>query len=193
MELLPDGSVLISEMGSLEQDTRFGFSRYSAGVSLLRPDGTIGRLVSGIPSGHDPSDFLGVMPLALSPDKQTLYIGHHGAQQLFTLPASQATRFPARPYTTYDLGSAFAGGGTFLLHPFDIAFDEGHRPLVTDTLANSIVVETEHGAKRSFHRFDGVNDPRYLDAALEAVPRGMTRVWRRIVGDAFCWLPTPCQ
>ena len=100
MELLPDGSVLISEMGSLEQDTRFGFSRYSAGVSLLRPDGTIGRLVSGFPSGHDPSDFLGVLPLALSPDKQTLYIGHHGAQQLFTLPASQATRLPARPFTT---------------------------------------------------------------------------------------------
>ena len=193
MELLPDGSVLISEMGSLEQDTRFGFSRYSAGVSLLRPDGTIGRLVSGFPSGHDPSDFLGVLPLALSPDKQTLYIGHHGAQQLFTLPASQATRLPARPFTTYDLGSAFAGGGTFLLHPFDIAFDEGHRPLVTDTLANSIVVETERGAKRSFHRFDGVDDPRHLDAALEAVPRGMTRVGDELLVTLFAGCPHPAN
>ena len=126
MALLPDGSVLVSEMGSMEVDTRFGFDLDSAGVSLLRPDGSVGRLVSGFPSGHDPSDLLGVLLLTVSPDQETIYIGHHNAQRLYTLPVSAALGPRREPTTPDELGIAMAGArGTqnaFLLHPFDLAF-----------------------------------------------------------------------
>ena len=42
MALMADGSVLIAEAG--------GHGERSAGVSLLQPDGSLGRLISGIPS-----------------------------------------------------------------------------------------------------------------------------------------------
>ena len=185
MALLPDGSVLVSEMGSMEVDTRFGFDPDSAGISLLTPDGSARRLVSGFPSGRDPSDLLGVLALAVSPDQETIYIGHHNAQRLYALPVSAALSPRREPYTPGELETAMTGArgarNTFLLHPFDIAFSGEGAPLVTDSLANSIVFETEEGVRRSLHRFAALDDPRRPGGKLEAVPRGIARL-----GDEYC-------
>ena len=195
MALLPDGSVLVSEMGSMEVDTRFGFDLDSAGVSLLRPDGSVGRLVSGFPSGHDPSDLLGVLLLTVSPDQETIYIGHHNAQRLYTLPVSAALGPRREPTTPDELGIAMAGArGTqnaFLLHPFDIAFSRDGEPLVTDSLANSIVFETKQGVRRTFYRFAALDDPQRRGGKLEAVPRGLTRVGDEFYVTLFAGCPHP--
>ena len=50
MALLPDGSVLIAEAG--------GHGERSAGISLLKMDGRLGRLVSGIPSTFQKTIYL---------------------------------------------------------------------------------------------------------------------------------------
>lgn len=195
LALLPDGSVLVSEMGSMEVDTRFGFDPDSAGISLLRPDGSARRLVSGFPSGRDPADLLGVLALAVSPDQETIYIGHHNAQRLYTLPVSAALSPRREPYMPQELQSAMSGArgarNTFMLHPFDIAFSGDGRPLVTDSLANSIVFETGEGARRSFHRFAALDDPRRPGGKLEAVPRGIARLGDEICVALFTGCPHP--
>ena len=49
---LPDGSLLVAEDGTGAEDD-------SSGISLVRPDGTVGRLVSGFPSNRDSGDLAG--------------------------------------------------------------------------------------------------------------------------------------
>ena len=195
MALLPDGSVLVSEMGSMEVDTRFGFDSESAGVSLLRPDGSARRLVSGFPSGRDPADLLGALALAVSPDQKSIYISHHNAQRLYTLPVSAALNPRRDPFQPSDLGSALAGArgaqNTFLLHPFDIAFSDDGAPLLTDSLANSIVFETDEGARRTWHRFAALDDPWSRGGKLEAVPRGIARRGDEFAVALFTGCPHP--
>ncbi len=195
MALLPDGSVLVSEMGSMEVDTRLGFDPDSAGISLLTPDGSVRRLVSGFPSGRDPSDLLGALALAVSPDQETIYIGHHNAQRLYALPVSAALSPRREPYMPEELETAMTGArgarNTFFLHPFDIAFSGEGTPLVTDSLANSIVFETAEGARRSFHRFAALDDPRRPGGKLEAVPRGIARLGDELYVALFTGCPHP--
>lgn len=195
MALLPDGSVLVSEMGSMEVDNRFGFDPDSAGISILSPDGSVRRLVSGFPSGRDPSDLLGVLALAVSPDQETIYIGHHNAQRLYTLPVSAALSPRRQPYTPQELDTAMVGArgarNAFLLHPFDIAFSAEGMPLVTDSLANSIVFVSEDGARRSLHRFAALDDPRRPGGKLEAVPRGIARLGDELCVALFTGCPHP--
>ncbi|MDE2857779.1 MAG: ScyD/ScyE family protein [Chloroflexota bacterium] len=192
MALLPDGSVLVSEMGSMEVDTRLGFDSDSAGISIVSPDGIVRRLVSGFPSGRDPSDMLGALALAVSPDQETIYIGHHNAQRLYTLPVSAALNPRQEPYRPQELESVMTGArNTFLLHPFDIGFTGEGAPLLTDSLANSIVFETEEGARRSWHRFAALDAPRPPGGKLEAVPRGIARFGEEIVAALFAGCPHP--
>lgn len=195
MALLPDGSVLVSEMGSMEVDTRFGFDPDSAGISLLPVDGGARRLVSGFPSGRDPSDLLGVLLLAVSPDQETICIGHHNAQRLYTLPVSAALSPRQEPYLPWELGSEMGGlrgaKNAFFLHPFDIAFAQDGALLVTDSLANSIVSENDVGARRTLHRFAALDDPQRPGAKLEAVPRGIARVGDEFYVTLFSGCPHP--
>ncbi len=195
MALLPDGSALVAEMGSMEVDTRMGFDSESAGISLLRPDGSARRLVSGFPSGRDPSDLLGALALAISPDQKSIYISHHNAQRLYTLPVSAALNPRRDAFQPSDLGSALAGArgarNTFLLHPFDIAFSSAGSLLLTDSLANSIVFASEDGARRSWHRFAALDDARRPGGKLEAVPRGIARRGDEMAVALFTGCPHP--
>ena len=190
MALLPDGAVVIAEMGSMEIDTRFGFNLYSAGLSLLRPDGSVRRLVSGFPSGRDPADLLGALPLALSPDAGTIVFGHHNAQQLFSLPTTVALDPPLEALRPKDLASGINGaaGGIYLVHPFDIAFDADGQALVVDSLANSIVSLDANGAKHNYHRFQRLDSP---VGKLEATPRGLARNGDEFLATLFAGCPHP--
>ena len=190
MAALPDGGALIAEMGSMEVDTRFGFNLDSAGISLLRPDGGLRRLVSGFPSGRDPSDLLGVLPLALSPDGQSIIFGHHNAQQLYSLPVKLALDPPPQALTPSQLnganGEAWQSGNVFLLHPFDIVFAADETRLISDSLANSIVSQNLDGRRSTLHRFGSIES---ANGKLEAVPRGLAWHDNELLATLFAGCP----
>ena len=123
---LPNGNILIAEEGTGNDD-------FSAGVSMMLPDGTIGRLISGFPSGLDAGDLSGVPLVAVSPDGMTIYIGSFNAQHIWTLPANLADTLPTEPFGLDDLGIAMDRlNNVYLVNPFDMTFDSDGIPVVTD-------------------------------------------------------------
>ena len=64
LEALPNGTLPIAEEGT-------GGCDDSAGATMLLPDGSIGRLLSGLPSTRDSGDLAGVPLTKLSPDGAT--------------------------------------------------------------------------------------------------------------------------
>ncbi|MCB0159336.1 MAG: hypothetical protein KDD83_14465, partial [Caldilineaceae bacterium] len=98
LEALADGSLLVAEEGSGQRDD-------SAGVSLITPDGTVGRFISGLPSTRDAGDLAGVPLVKLSPDGATLYVANFGTGHLWTYALSadeqaNGIALPATPLTT---------------------------------------------------------------------------------------------
>lgn len=172
MALLPDGSVLIAEAG--------GHGERSAGISLLQPDGSLGRLISGIPSAFSKDNLINAPALAVSPDGGTLAIALAGAQ-FYGLPGDVARDLGASALGPADLTRRQAGrGGVFLLHPFDIAFDKHGAPLATDAAGNGVVAESDDGAISYWHRFAALENPAHAGGRLEALPTGLARA-----GDSF--------
>ncbi len=171
LALLPNGGLLIAEAG--------GHGERSAGISLLQPDGHLGRLLSLAPSGRVNGDLVRAPVVAVSPDSAEVIIAFPGAG-LYSLPASRAMQLPAEPFTPQDLHSRqFQRGNVFLLHPFDIAFDEDGKPLVTDAAGNGLVSEDEGGALQHAHRFARLDNPRVDGGRLDALPTGLTRLGDR--------------
>jgi len=167
MALLPDGSVLIAEAG--------GHGERSAGISLLQSDGRLGRLISGIPSTFSKDNLLSAPVLAFSPDDETLVVALAGSQ-FYGLPGVMAQDLPASALGTADLARRQADrGGIFLLHPFDIAFDQSGAPLVTDAAGNGLVIESEDGSIRYSHRFAALENPDHAGGRLEPLPTGLAR------------------
>ena len=165
MALMADGSVLIAEAG--------GHGERSAGVSLLQPDGSLGRLISGIPSAFSKNNLISAPVVAVTPDGGTIVIGLAGAQ-LYNLPSDAAQRLPDAPIGPNELERRQAErGNVFLLHPFDIAFDDAGAPVVTDAAGNGLVIEGEAGALRYFHRFAALENPQHDGGRLEALPTGL--------------------
>ena len=172
MALLPDGGLLIAEAG--------GHGERSAGISLLTPAGELGRLVSGIPSTFSPDNLISAPTLAVTPDGATILFGLAGSQ-LYSLPSEAARRLPDRPLSPRDLQLRQAErGNVFLLHPFDIAFDGGGAPVVTDAAGNGLVLENPDGSLRYLQRFAALDNPQHGGGRLEALPTGLARR-----GDAF--------
>lgn len=176
MALLPDGSLLVAEAGTGERDN-------SGGVSLVTPDGQVGRLISGLPSSRDAGDLAGVNTVVLSPDGDTIYIGNFGQGHLWTLPLSpeqqQGLTLPDTPLTTDQLTPAMLKlNNVFLTNPFDIAFDANGVPVVSDASGNGVATENPNGTVRFIHRFDELPDPSADDEriTIQAVPTGITRV-----------------
>lgn len=66
---LPDGTILIAEEGTGDDDQ-------SAGVTLLKGDGEHRRLISGLPSSRDAGDLAGVPLVSVSPDGSTIFVGN---------------------------------------------------------------------------------------------------------------------
>ncbi len=167
MALLPDGSLLIAEAG--------GHGERSAGVSLLDKDGRLGRLISGIPSTFSKGNLLSAPVVAVSPDAETVIVALAGAQ-FHELPSSLAQELPTSPLGPADLARRQADrGSVFLLHPFDIAFDNSGLPVVTDAAGSGLVAEAQDGSLRYLHRFAALENPAHDGGRLEALPTGLAR------------------
>ena len=171
MAALPDGSLLIAEDGTGNNDD-------SAGISLMTPDGTIGRFISGFASSRDSGDLTGSPLVGLSPDGQTLYVGNYEAGHLWTYPLpDEPLTIPDRPLTPDDLGAAMEPlNNVRLRNPFDITFDPKGVPVVTDATENGVAKETEDGRTRFIHRFDDLVNPTNDKLRIEPVPTGITRI-----------------
>ncbi len=168
MALLPDGSVLIAEAG--------GHGERSAGISLLQTDGKLGRLVSGIPSTFSKDNLLSAPALAVSPDDETLVVALAGSQ-FYSLPKTRARHLPASALGPADLTRRQVNrGSVFLLHPFDIAFDENGAPMATDAAGNGLVVEGQDGSIGYAYRFAALENPDHVGGRLEALPTGLARL-----------------
>ena len=167
MALLPDGGVLIAEAG--------GHGEYSAGISLLRPDGSLGRLISGIPSTFSTQNLISAPALAVSPDGDAIIVAVAGSQ-LYSLPSERALRLPDRAYSPDDLERRHDHrGNVFFLHPFDIAVDDMGAMVVTDAAGNGLVAERADGSLHYRHRFAALDNPRQAGGRLEPLPTGLAR------------------
>jgi len=174
---LPDGSLLVAEAGTGQKDT-------SAGVSLITPDGQVGRLISGLPSSRDAGDLAGVNLVALAPAGDKIYIGNFGQGHLWTLPLNSEQQqnglaIPDTPLSTDNLTPAMDRlNNVFLTNPFDITFDANGVPVVTDASGNGVAKENPNGTTRFIHRFEELPDPTADSerVTIEAVPTGITRV-----------------
>lgn len=179
LALLPDGGLLVAEAGTGQKDN-------SAGVSLITPEGQVGRLISGLPSSRDAGDLAGVNTVALSPGGDKIYIGNFSQGHLWTLPLSpeqqqNGLKIPGAPLSTNDLTPAMQRlNNVFLTNPFDIAFDPNGVPVVTDASGNGVAKENPNGATRFIHRFAPLPNPSAGSdrVTIEAVPTGITRVGR---------------
>ena len=167
LALLPDGGLLIAEAG--------GHGERSAGISLLTPNGELGRLISGIPSVFSRDNLISAPALAVTPDGGTILIGLAGSQ-LYSLPSELARALPEAPFSPRDLQPRpVERGNVFLLHPFDIAFDGGGAPVVTDAAGSGLVRENADGSLQYAHRFAALDNPQHGGGRLEALPTGLAR------------------
>ncbi len=174
MAALPDGGLLVAEEGT-------GSNDFSAGVSLIQADGTVGRLISGLESGRDAGDLSGVPLVALSPDGKTIYVGNFNQRHLWTLPLSpdqqKALTLPATPYTPADLTPAMQPlNNVWVINPYDLTFDTDGRPVVTDASGNGVATMNPDGTTRFIHRFDAIPNPSKEGTTVQAVPTGIERV-----------------
>jgi len=177
LALLPDGSLLVAEGGTGERDE-------SGGVSLIKPDGQVGRLVSGFPSSRDSGDLAGLNLVALAPGGDKIYIGSFSQGHLWTLPLTgqehgQGLNLPDQPLTTAQLIPAMQPlNNVRLTNPFDLAFDPEGIPVVSDASGNGLAKENPDGTTRFFHRFEPLPDLTTANERdrIEAVPTGITRI-----------------
>ena len=177
---LPDSGILIAEAG--------GHGERSAGLSLLRPDGSLGRLLSAVPSGRVDGNLISAPALAIAPDGESIWLGFAGTP-LYSLPSAAARQLPAAPLTPLDLQPRQTErGNVFLLHPFDIAFDSAGQPLITDAAGNGLLSENDAGGLYYAHRFPALTNPNYQDGRLEPLPTGIA--WQG--GQAYVTLFGGC-
>jgi hypothetical protein len=170
LALLPDGGLLIAEEGTGEEDN-------SAGVSLLTSEGGIGRLISGLPSSRDSGDLSGVPLVAVSPDGETIFVGHFNQGHLWTLPVGGELALPGRPLTVHDLTPRMMPlNRVQLVNPFDMTFDAAGVPVVSDASANGVAKEKAEGTTTFFHQFFELRDPANENLTIDPVPTGITRV-----------------
>ena len=175
MTLLADGTLVVAEDGT-------GLRDDSAGVSLVTPDGQVGRFLSGLPSTRDSGDLAGAPLVSLSPDGATLYIGNFGVGHLWTYALSaeeqaNGIRLPEQALTTDDLGVAMERlNNVMVVNPFDITFDDAGVPVVTDSTGNGVAKENPDGTTRFIQRFDRLPNPVRETDPIEAVPTGISRI-----------------
>ncbi|MBK8901248.1 MAG: ScyD/ScyE family protein [Anaerolineaceae bacterium] len=184
MAELPDGTVLVAEEGTGKND-------FSAGVSLITPDGQVGRLISGLPSGRDSGDLSGVPFVKLSPDGRTLYTSHFNLGALYALPASGSFTLPETPFTADNLAKRMEPlNNVQLINPFDMTFDPNGIPVVSDASGNGVAKETADGATRFFHRFSSIQVD---NGSIDPVPTGIERVNREYFVTLFGGCPYPAN
>ena len=168
LALLDDGRLLIAEEGTGDNDL-------SAGVSMLIPDGSIGRVISGLPSSRDSGDLSGVPLVGITPDGSTVYTAHFGLGHLLTVDIDQLVI--DTPLGPEDLAPVMEPlNNVTLTNPFDIAFDAEGVPVVTDASENGVATQNPDGTTVFFHRFDSLPDTSNPDLLINAVPTGIARL-----------------
>ncbi len=181
MALLPDGGVLIAEAG--------GHGERSAGISLLRPDGELGRLLSGALSEQVNGNLINAPALAVTPDGETIIFGFAGAQ-LYSLPSAQAGRLPRQPFTPSALTRRQTErGNVFLLNPFDIAFDNAGSAIVSDAAGSGLLREGDDGALEYVHHFAALENPAPAGGRLDPLPTGIAHDQGRLYVTLFGGCP----
>ena len=166
---LPGVGILIAEEGTGEKDE-------SAGISLLTSDGKLGRILSGLPSGRDSGDLSGVPFVAVSPDGLELYTGNFNQGHIWTIAVNDLPE-PGLPLKPESLTPAMLPlNNVRLINPFDMTFDVGGIPVVSDASGNGIAIENPDGTTHFFHRFDELPDPTNERLTIDPVPTGITRV-----------------
>lgn len=187
MALAGDGTLFIAEEGT-------GMDDLSAGVSIRQPDGTIGRYISGLPSGRDSGDLSGVALVQISPDGETLYVGNFGAGHLWTMPLMLPIELPETPYTPDDLGITMEPlNRVALLNPFAMTFDPLGIPVVSDASNNGVAKENTDGTTRFIHRFDPLIDPQNERLTIDPVPTGIERIGDEYYVTLFGGCPYPAN
>lgn len=174
---LPDGTLLVAEAGTGRYDQ-------SAGISLIKPDGRVGRLLSGLYSSRDAGDLAGAALVGVSPAGDAIYVGNFGAGHLWMLPLNeeQQTRgvdIPPEPLSAQDMVPLMLPlAHAQLANPFDVAFDPAGLPVVTDASANRVATLNAGGAIQVLHRFQPLSnpDPGHPWRQIEAVPTGIARI-----------------
>ena len=173
MAVLPGGDLLIAEAGTGRRDK-------SAGVSLLASDGSMGRLISGLPSSRDAGDLAGVNSVALAPGGDKIYLGNFSQGHLWTLPLnSEGLTLPETALSPAQLTPVMTRlNNVFLVNPFDITFDAQGTPVVSDASANGVAKENPDGTTRFIHRFNLLPDPSAGNerVTIDPVPTGITRI-----------------
>lgn len=187
VEPLPDGSLLIAEEGTGEKDM-------SAGVTLVLPNGRSGRLISDLPSGRDSGDLSGVPFVRWRGG--LLYTSFFNLGYLATLPLepSEELTLPETPYTLNDLGQTMLPlNAVQMRNPFDLAFDENGRPVVSDATENGVAIMTEGGQTRFFHRFDFLTNPGDGKPNIDPVPTGIERIGSEFYVTLTSGCPYPAK
>jgi len=170
---LEGGSILVAEEGTGRDDI-------SAGVSLIMPDGRVGRVVSGLPSGTDAGDLAGTPLVGASPDGTTVYLSSFGAEGLLTfqIPAGGLEPLAKRDVMGLDdLGVTMTPlNEVRLTNAFDMAFDAEGRPVVTDASGNGVATVNPEGQTAFIHRFGDLSDPQQPSLQIDPVPTGIARM-----------------
>ncbi|MBV7336622.1 ScyD/ScyE family protein [Chloroflexi bacterium TSY] len=175
MAVLPDGTLLIAEEGTGDDDQ-------SAGITLLKPDGQHGRLISGLPSSRDAGDLAGVPLVSVSPDGSTIYVGNFAQQHLWALTLTHEEQkngieLPSIPLSPDQLTPVMTRlNNVFLVNPFDMTYDANGVPVVADASENGVAKQNPDGTTRFFHRFEQLPNPQRPSNPIEAVPTGIERV-----------------
>lgn len=170
---LDGGSILVAEEGTGRDDD-------SAGVSLIMPDGRVGRVVSGLPSGTDAGDLAGTPLVGVSPDGTTAYLSSFGAEGLLTFEIPAGGLEPLAKQDVLgldDLGVTMTAlNEVRLTNAFDVAFDAEGRPVVTDASGNGVATITQETQTAFTHRFGDLSDPDQPSLKIDPVPTGIARL-----------------
>ncbi len=167
LAMLPDGSILVAEEGTGNDDT-------SAGVSRITAEGRVQTIVTGLPSSRDSGDLSGVPLVAVSPDGETVYLAHFGAGHLLTFPTAA---IESAPLGAADLEPVMTPlNEVRLTNPFDLAFDAAGVPVVADASANGVATMNPDGTTRFIHRFGDLETPDRPEITIDPVPTGIARL-----------------
>jgi len=182
MVLLPDGGLLIAEAG--------GQGERSAGISLLLPDGRLGRLLSGLPNAVQPNTLPRGPALALSGDGASILVALPGSQ-LWQLPAALAQELPDTALRPQDLELyAAQPGGQVLLHPAAITIDAASGiPIVSDAMSGSLLRADAAGSLRPWRHFPALDKPKQPGEHLPALPTGLASADSAVYGTLLGGCP----
>lgn len=143
----PQGALLIAEAGT-------GLLDQSAGLSLRRPDGTVGRLVSGLFSRPDATGLPNGVRVHVSPDgERMLYMAETRRDRAWILPLADGSsptgpQLPLGPLPPWELAPALVEPGTNpLAGPVEIGFQATGALWIFQATPGRLLLESSEGRR----------------------------------------------